>query len=246
MPRSALIVAHPGHELRVFRWVEREQPLVFVLTDGSGARGTPRVRATARLLEQLGAPRGEIFGVLRDVDAYALLMRRDATALFRLADRLASVIGAAECSVVAGDACEGYNPMHDVCRAVVDLVSTSLGIRDPARNLSIKLTGRPSGTRRALAVSLDTASLARKMAAARGYAELAAEVAEAEVRFGAGAFGCEFLEPTVAWAAPPFSGRPPYETYGEERVRRGLYPSVLRYREHVQPVVEALARHAGQ
>src|SRR5207302_1404403 len=31
---SALLVAHPGHELRVHGWLERERPLVFVLTDG--------------------------------------------------------------------------------------------------------------------------------------------------------------------------------------------------------------------
>jgi hypothetical protein len=246
MPRSALIVAHPGHELRVFHWVEREQPLVFVLTDGSGAWGKPRVTATGRLLDRLGASRGNIFGALRDVDAYALLMRRDVTPLFCLADRLAAAISTADCDVVAGDACEGYNPVHDICRAFVDLVSTLLGIQDPARNLSIRLTGRPTGTRHAVALDVDGASLARKMAAARSYPGLAAEVAEAEARFGPAAFGCEFLEPTVAWTAPPFAGTPYYETYGEERVRLGVYSSVIRYREHVRPVVEALARHAGQ
>lgn len=47
-------------------------------------------------------------------------------------------------------------------------------------------------------------------------------------------------------APPPFSDKPYYETYGEERVALGVYTSTLRYREHVLPVVEALARHAGK
>lgn len=32
--RAALVVAHPGHELRVYGWLEQARPRVFVLTDG--------------------------------------------------------------------------------------------------------------------------------------------------------------------------------------------------------------------
>ena len=37
--KAALIVAHPGHELRVHHWMELARPLVLVLTDGSGRQG---------------------------------------------------------------------------------------------------------------------------------------------------------------------------------------------------------------
>jgi hypothetical protein len=246
MPPSALIVAHPGHELRVFHWVERERPLVFVLTDGSGSRGRPRVASTERLLAALGVPHGKIFGALRDVEAYALLMRREVAPFLRLADRLAAGVSAAGCVVVAGDACEGYNPMHDICRALVDVVCTLIGVEDSTHNLAIPLTGRPTRTPRSVALRVDRASVARKVAAARSYRELAAEVDEAEARFGVEAFRLEVLEPTNPWTPPPFSDRPYYEAYGEKRVALGMYTSVLRYREHVLPVVEALARHAGR
>lgn len=246
MPPSALIVAHPGHELRVFHWVEREQPMVFVLTDGSGSRGKPRVASTEHLLAGLGVSHGEIFGALRDAEAYALLMRREVTPFLRIADRLVAGVNAAGCVVVAGDACEGYNPMHDICRALVDVVSTLMGFEDAAHNLSIALTGRPTRTPATLALLVDSEGLARKAAAARGYPELAAEVAEVEARFGVEAFRHEFLEPTVPWTLPSYSDKPYYERYGEERVGLGVYSSVLRYREHVLPVVEALARHAGK
>ena len=33
--RTALFVAHPGHELRIYGWLERARPQVHVLTDGS-------------------------------------------------------------------------------------------------------------------------------------------------------------------------------------------------------------------
>jgi hypothetical protein len=245
-PPPALIVAHPGHELRVYHWVERERPIAFVLTDGSGSQGQPRIASTERLLGALGVPHGGVFGALRDVEAYALLMRRKIAPFLRLADRLAAEVSAAGCTVMAGDACEGYNPMHDICRALVDVVSTLVGVVDAAHNLSIPLAGRPTPTPRSVTLCVDRVGIARKMAAARGYRELATEVAEAEARFGIEAFRHEVLEPTVPWTPPPFSDRPYYETYGEERVALGVYTSTLRYREHVLPVVEALARHAGR
>jgi len=38
-----LILAHPGHELRAYHFLERVCPFVAVMTDGSGSIGTPRV-----------------------------------------------------------------------------------------------------------------------------------------------------------------------------------------------------------
>jgi hypothetical protein len=246
MPPSALIVAHPGHELRVFHWVARERPRVFVLTDGSGSRGCPRIASTERLLAGLGVRHGEIFGALRDVEAYGLLMRREVAPFLRLADRLATEVSAAGCVVVAGDAYEGYNPMHDICRVLVDVVSTFVGVEDAAHNLSIALTDRPRPTPQSVVLRVDGVDIARKMAAARGYPELAAEVAEAEARFGVDVFRHEVLEPTLPWTRPSFDDKPYYERYGEQRVALGVYTSTLRYRAHVLPVVEALARHAGK
>ena len=34
--RAVLVVAHPGHELRVHGWLELARPTVCILTDGSG------------------------------------------------------------------------------------------------------------------------------------------------------------------------------------------------------------------
>jgi hypothetical protein len=35
--RAALVIAHPGHELRALHWLRLSRPCVFVLTDGSGS-----------------------------------------------------------------------------------------------------------------------------------------------------------------------------------------------------------------
>ncbi|TIU68722.1 MAG: hypothetical protein E5W25_11970, partial [Mesorhizobium sp.] len=53
--KAALVVAHPGHELRVHHWMETAKPLVLVLTDGSGHLGVGRLDRTAEVLAGAGA-----------------------------------------------------------------------------------------------------------------------------------------------------------------------------------------------
>ena len=64
--KCALIVAHPGHELRVHGWLEAVQPTVYVLTDGSGRASQSRLASTMRLLQQARAQRGAIYGRFSD------------------------------------------------------------------------------------------------------------------------------------------------------------------------------------
>jgi hypothetical protein len=41
------------------------------------------------------------------------------------------------------------------------------------------------------------------------------------------------------------SGKPHYERWGEQRKAEGKYVSVIRYREHIVPIVTAIREHAG-
>src|SRR5206468_10486420 len=75
--RAALVIAHPGHELRVHAWVELAQPLAFVLTDGSGHTGQSRLASTSRLLDQTGASSGGIYGRLTDGVLYTAIHRSE-------------------------------------------------------------------------------------------------------------------------------------------------------------------------
>jgi hypothetical protein len=76
--RAALVVAHPGHELRVHHWLERARPLVLVLTDGSGHTEHSRLQRTTALLERAGATPGRIYGRLSDRDLYRAILSGDA------------------------------------------------------------------------------------------------------------------------------------------------------------------------
>ena len=72
--RSALLVAHPGHELLLHHWLEREHPIVFVLSDGSGGNGQDRCAASARVIHAAGASIGSVFGFASDKRWYAAIL----------------------------------------------------------------------------------------------------------------------------------------------------------------------------
>jgi len=89
-----------------------------------------------------------------------------------------------------------------------------------------------------ITLTLDDDALARKMAMAHRYDDLAVYIDELTSRIGTDALRREvFFRPG---SAEP-SAKPYYEIRGEEQVRAGKYQTVLRYREHFLPFVEALA-----
>lgn len=253
--RAALVIAHPGHELRVHAWLEEARPLVFVLTDGSGHTGRGRLDSTSAVLERAGAQRGALYGRLTDRALYAALLAGDQALFDALADELAEGLGEAGVATVAGDAIEGFNPGHDACRLLLNAALERLAARGgpPLRNYEFPLDAPPDDGAPAagdLCLELDEAALERKLAAARTYPEMAHEVEKALARFGDRSFRVEVLRRVsygldVAEIAARFPHPPYYETYGEEQVAKGIYREVLRFRDHVAPLVRALAACAG-
>ena len=105
-----LVLAHPGHELRAYHFLERVRPSVAVMTDGSGADGTSRVDDSRALLERVGGRPSPVFGFMSDREAYAALMAADPRPFLPLLTTIADVLVRARVRVVVIDAAEGYNP----------------------------------------------------------------------------------------------------------------------------------------
>lgn len=246
--RAALVVAHPGHELRCYHWVERARPLVFVLTDGSGSQGVSRLASTTRLLTAIGARPGSIYGRLPDRAVYEALLTADIPMFAALVHELADALQAAAVDYVVGDTADGYNPTHDLCRVIINVAVALLEARRSVviGNFEFSLVGSPDANPQpvrdqAIWMHLDEAALERKLAAAHGYPELAGEVAAALGASGPLAFGTECLRPVCGLLpASVTSGIPFYETYGQGRVARQAYATVVR-RAHVARVAEGLA-----
>src|SRR5919198_856035 len=181
--KAALVIAHPGHELCVYGWLEQARPHVFVLTDGSGRSGVSRLDSTTKILAAAGAGAGTIYGRFTDLDLYAAILDGDFRLFERLAAELAEALVREEVECVAGDASEGYNPIHDTCRLVIDAAAelARRGSGRPIVNRDFLLFGRhdshPEELRdTAVLLTLDDDRLTRKLAAARAYPELQGEV----------------------------------------------------------------------
>lgn len=244
--RAILVIAHPGHELRVHGWLEATSPAVWILTDGSGHTGRSRIDSTTRVLEQTGAVPGPVYGFMTDADLYNAVLGFDYRPFIDLVDQLAAVILDAQVDCIAGDAEEGYNPGHDTCRLIINAAVklAERKSRNPIRNYDFMLIGPPDQCAEdlrdhSLWLQLDDEAFARKLSAARNYPELQAEVATA--LNGAGQFRVECLRPVNSHATRSLADEPPYyELYGEKQVRSGYYKEVLRYSEHMLPLAKAL------
>jgi hypothetical protein len=251
--RAALIVGHPGHELRVHHWMEVHRPVVFCLTDGSGGNAEARIESTARLLEKQGAVTGAVFGRYTDKEIYRHLLDGRLEVFVSLTKELAQIMAESGVNCVAGDAVEGFNPMHDACRFIID-GAVAMMRRDGAddvRNYDFLLDTQPApGADPLLAgawwLRLDDAALERKLESAMSYPELRDEVQVALIHHGKKAFALECLRiADTDRVLAPFDHEPPaYERYGEMRVKEGRYTDVIRYREHVLPVRHAIQEAA--
>ena len=246
--RTALVIGHPGHELMVHGWVTATKPIVFVFTDGSGHSNQSRLASTTRLLEHAGARRGHIYGKLTDRESYSAIMNHDFRFFIQVARELSKAFIDERIDYVAGDALEGYNPMHDVCRmtinAAVALARRANGFA--VGNLQFSLVNPPTTAHLrsesdGICLALDDGEFANKMAAASRYPELASEVDAAVKRTSLTALRFEcFSRVSSNGSEQMFQQVPYYELYGEKQVAEGHYKTVLRYKEHIAPLAEVL------
>lgn len=237
---AALIVAHPGHELRLYRWLEIVRPHVFVLTDGSGS-GPSRIGSTLELLHDVGSMAGPVSSLFTDREIYRLMLNDDVDPIVAATLEITDSIVEGGIRSVVADAFELYNPIHDLCSVIAALVCerASAATGREVRRYQYAVTEAPSGHGERL--ELDDDALARKLAAANRYDELRPEVERLIARIGMDALRHESLEPAQPGVAlPPLTRKPFYETYGEKRVAEGHYSTVIRYDVHFRAFAEQL------
>lgn len=247
--RTALVIGHPGHELRVHHWLERVRPVTFVLTDGSGNTRHSRLDSTTQVIEGAGARRGSFYGALTDHQLYQAILREDHAVFAQLAQELAAALQREGVTCVVGDAAEGVNPGHDVCRLLINSavarIAQTTGLH--IRNMEFPVEGPPGecppeDRAQAVFLKLDDAAYARKLGAARAYPELAAELERVFGIHDALAFRAECIRPVRYGLdiAAQFAHPCVYERYGEGQVEKGIYRDVIRFR-HVAQIAAGLA-----
>jgi hypothetical protein len=249
--KAALVIAHPGHELRVYHWLEKAHPVVFILTDGSVRSEKSRLESTTRLLEQAGARACGIYGRFTDLKLYHSILMQDLDCFTRLVEELADALAGEEVEYTVGDAIEGYNPAHDICRLIINAAA---GIVRRRYNRSLAkfdflLAGAPDTCPpqlqdQAIRLCLSDGDFKRKLNAALSYPALLDEIQSAFSAHRPDAFRVECLRPVSdSGCAYLLDKQPFYEGYGEKQVATGRYTQVLRYREHMLPLADGLRRY---
>jgi hypothetical protein len=239
--RSLLFVAHPGHELLVLGWLMMFKPVVGVLTDGSGHTGESRLPQTAARLSAIGASRAPVFGAFTDAQLYEVVLEQRLTVLAGVVDALTELLVSQQIRTVVTDAMEGFNPAHDLCRMLIGVACERAGLPghyEYAIDAGPHAFSDPSDWSH----EIDDVTLDLKLAAGE---ELRGQIREIEpmvAQHGREAFRRESLRFVEDWSAVvwPAGERPLYETIGEARVAEGHYSRVLRYEEHVRPLLDHL------
>jgi len=244
----ALVVGHPGHELRVFGWMSEYKPHVYAITDGSGRHGLSRIPSTYRLVSRIGATPGAIFGAVSDAEIYRAILHTKTDFFLKLVSDLAASFVLHRIDFVAGDAEEGYNPTHDLCRVMVnaaaDIAARSMG--KPIANYEFCLAEWEQEFpvehgERCIHLQLSDDLLQRKLIAADQYVEIQAEVRQGVRQRGVDYFRVECLKKVTTHALPrDRSEKPFYECFGEGRVAEGEYATVIRFKDHILPIMDAV------
>ena len=252
--RVGLAVAHPGHELRLARWLELQRPTVFVLTSGSrdGADRT-RVTASRALIQALGGRPGGLFGDHLDREVYGWIIGGETRRFAALARRLADLFVEAQLDTVVADGWQLYNVTHDLwhltTRVAARLAGKRLGREIACLDFAVvprALAERDLGPAE-LVVRLTPAEAGRKLELAEAYPAIARDLQEVLAAGGETFLGEEALHRLRPMAELlPGSGEvPAYERFGEARVKAGLYAEVLRWR-HAAPAAAALLDLLGE
>ncbi|QIL69778.1 hypothetical protein G7048_05005 [Diaphorobacter sp. HDW4B] len=255
--KPLLLIAHPGHELRIFEWVRRSRPHVVVLTHGDGSIGQPRLADTEHLLEQINVQvRTDWLQPVSDASVYKALLEGDVSLWHGWLAQLARVTTVEHIDCIVADQAEGYNPSHDLCRAMANcLVQELRHAGKSVTSLEFPLIGHSCDPTRqhdvGVEVTLSHDELQHKLAIMRNYAKQTSPVLERELQtmldtFGEDSFAKECLYPA---AQTPYesnelpSAMPEFERIGEERFRTGVYQHVIRA-EHLRRLVQDML-HRG-
>lgn len=232
--KTALIIGHPGHELRVLKFIELFKPLVFVLTDGSGLRGQSRLERSRRVFERYGCDVAPLFGRFTDNEAYEMMLHGPEK-FVSLRDEILNTLELHAIDFVFGDACEGVEPTHDVCRYMINSCATKMSFLN--YEFSLCSTSLPVGP--GLLSKLSDLDKAGRDGVLAEYPEMAQEVAMARQRFGDAAFDHEFLSPARIDVRTWGKGIPRYETLGLEMTSKGECEEAITF-AHIEKINAAL------
>ncbi|WP_264565659.1 hypothetical protein [Flavobacterium sp. N3904] len=246
--KTALIIGHPGHELRAYAFIKKYKPDVFILTDGSGSNKSSRIHQSIKLLNSLGAKFQDSIKIFTDKELYNMVLEQNLSEILEYMNSLKDIIIKNDYEVIVGDALEGFNPTHDICRYLINGIISDISVNYNSKtilNYDFVLNSAPNNISLdnnigGLSLKLSDEEFQMKFDAAIGYPELKYEVELAIEKYGKEVFLWESfgkvsdLNQISNWG----TAKPYYETFGEKRVNEGSYSRIITFENHIKPIAE--------
>ena len=250
---TAIIIGHPAHGLRVHRFLEIYKPFFYIITDGSGSSGNSKVGNAVDIIENCAAKASPVMCRFSDAEMYRIIKEYDTETLTKLVDEIVADLERNDIDLVVGDAAEGFNPTHDLCRYLVNAVVKIYGTKKGGDigNFDFLLHGPPGFCPpevkdESIRIELNKEDFGRKMSSIRNYPDIAVDIEHAFRNYGETAFQTECLRPVkapnqyTAWD----TDMPYYESYGSKRVKEGVYSDVISFEQHLLPLAKYLTKYA--
>lgn len=212
------------------------QPVVMVMSDGSGGADVSRIDYSRRHVQSVGGTLAAHSGRVPDRDWYSAIRDGDVAFFESFITSSLELLAQAQPDYLVCDAVEHYNPLHDLANVVGHCVRSQLDPTLPVYTFAIMKNPQRQDDGKQL--ELSTADMAMRHQAARDYLPLAHELPGHIARLETPS---ETLHRDSGYGWPDDPGEKPYyEVFGEERVSRGIYSEVITYRQHIQPLARAL------
>lgn len=245
--KTLLFIGHPGHELLAHKFLSVYKPDVVFLTNGSGGVNKSRVHSSIRLIESLGLKAHFPFEPYTDRQIYNLIQSNTVAEFLKLKLTLKNFIIKNNYKIIVGDALEGFNPSHDLCRYLINSIITELGTNHKIDNYEFfqeDISQNISGIRNEddIIIKLNDNDFEEKVKAYTEYSEIKFEVDKFLALYDKELFTLEYFRKVtdskniIGWKTET----PYYEEFGKKRVKDGLYKELITFEDHMKVLANNL------
>lgn len=129
----ALSIAHPAHELRLYGFMEKTKPFVFVMTDGSGRNNESRILNFQNSLQKIHSGNKDAFSIvtlqpdgktrihIKDLNIYSELLNGRVDFFEFYIKSIMNHLIRKNIDFLVTDASEGYNVCHEICAIMSEI-----------------------------------------------------------------------------------------------------------------------------
>lgn len=240
MNKNALIIAHPGHELLIYKWLKNNPCRVYIFSDGSGSANEARIHKSIELLNNIGSVKSDSIESIPDKALYQKVLNKESDFFINIAERIYSELILTNVDIIIGDRMEGFNPIHDICRMLINSVAARLDKKN-LKNYSFSLENLSSESEAFESIILSDEEFEEKLNAANNYHELDSESVRLRSKFQDEVFKTEklLLEKPENLDESSYVN-PYYESFGKRQIEKGVYKDLITYKDHLFPIYTAL------